>query len=132
MVVKKESEFESDEESEIKSKDKLVWFIGAGFIILSELFLYLSSQKTGSEFGIVQILFGILTAAVITLFLFWLRYLMASNRYSAIIIFLLVLGAVWYGITRRYQGVYTTIFLSVGGILALAYAIFLFVKMSKK
>lgn len=133
MATKKD-DFDEDDDSDDKTfaLDKITVITGIAFIILAELFFYFLNVKTNAEYTWVQIVFGIITGLVMALFLVWIRFIMASNKYLGGILSVAGTGAVVYALTRKYQGTYTTVFMSIGIVLALAYTIFYFVRSSKK
>ncbi len=134
-MASKRDEYEEDEDSDSSKTfalDKLTVISTILFIILAELFLYFLNVKTGADYIWVQIVFGILTGLVITLYLVWTRFIMASNKYLGAFLSLAGIISIAYAVTRKYQGTYTTIFMSIGIVLALFYTIFYFVKSSKK
>lgn len=136
MAIQKKEEFDSEDSGEGLNQrlsfGKLTIFIGVAFIFLAETFLYFLSSKTGASFGLKEIAFGLISGIVITLFLIWARFIMASNKYLGAFISLTGIIAIVYALTRKYQGIYTTVFTSIGVILALFYIIFYFVKANKK
>jgi cation transporter-like permease len=83
MAQKRDSyEDDSDDEPDkIKIFDKITLVTGIVFIILGELFLYLLSVKTGSTFAMKEILFGLMSGISLTLFLIWIKYIMAGNKH---------------------------------------------------
>lgn len=134
-MAQKRDDYEEDNEDIPNSRfllDKLTATATIAFIILAELFLYFLKVKTGAEFGIVQIIFGIIAGVVIALFLIWVRFIIAGNKYLGTFISLVAILAVPYALTRKYQGTYTTTFMIIGIVMALAYTIFYFVKAGKK
>ncbi|MEK6908639.1 MAG: hypothetical protein AABX23_01145 [Nanoarchaeota archaeon] len=133
-MAQKRDDYE-DEDSDDDEKlyfDKLTIFIGISFIVLSELFLYFLSIRTGSSYGLKEIAFALITGIVITLFLMWIRFIMSSNKYMGGFIGVAGVISVAYALTRKYQGTFTTIFLSIGILFALFYTIFYFIKSGKK
>ena len=64
--------------------------------------------------------------------LFWIRWIMWGNKYAAIFISLLVTAGMVYALTRKYQGIYTTVFAVIGSVLFLGYIILEFWKLGKK
>lgn len=133
MVTKKEDNFEDDDGD--KSKQVLNFTTGvAGIIllILSEAFFYLLSSKTGAPFGLTQMLFALILAIVITLFLLWIRWIMFSNKYMGVFISIVATAGMYYGLTRKYSGPYTTTFGIIGAILILGYMIMQFIESDKK
>lgn len=132
-MAKKEEYDEDDEEKNPKLYfDKLTISALIAFIILSELFLYILGTKTGAPFGLKEIIFALFAGISITLFLIWIRFILASNKYMGAFISIAGIASVTYALTRKYQGVYTTIFLSIGIILSLVYVIFYFINLNKK
>lgn len=134
MVTKKEDSFEDDDESSDKKQvlDFTTGVAGIILLILSEAFFYLLSSKTGVSFGLKQMLFALILAIVITLFLLWIRWIMFSNKYMGVFISIVATAGMYYGLTRKYQGVYTTTFGIIGAILILGYTIMQFIESGKK
>ncbi len=134
MAQKRDSyEDDSDDEPDkIKIFDKITLITGIVFIILGELFLYLLSVKTGSTFAMKEILFGLMSGISLTLFLIWIRYIMRGNKHLGGILGVGGIIAVSYAVTRKYQGAYTTTFISIGAIIALGYMIYYFIKSDNK
>lgn len=133
MVSKRDDDFDSDDEDEPRSTINFsLSIIGIVFLILTQTFLYLLSEKTSSHFGLKQIVFGLIIAIVITLFLAWVRWIMFSNKYAGIFISILAIMAMFYALTRKYSGPYTLTFGIIGAILILCYIIIQFVKLGKK
>jgi hypothetical protein len=134
MAQKRDSyEDDSDDEPDkIKIFDKITLVTGIVFIILGELFLYLLSVKTGSTFAMKEILFGLMSGISLTLFLIWIKYIMAGNKHLGGILGVGGIIAVSYAVTRKYQGAYTTTFISMGAIIALGYMIYYFIKSDNK
>lgn len=114
-------EYEDSRPEAPKLIDNLTIIMGVLFLILSEAFFYLLSVKTGAAFTWVQIVFGIIISLVITLFLFWTKFVMANNKYMGGLMALVGILGMYYALTRRYQGVYTTAFLIAGILIALGY-----------
>jgi hypothetical protein len=134
MAQKRDSyEDDSDDKPDkIKIFDKITLVTGIVFIILGELFLYLLSVKTGSTFAMKEILFGLISGISLTLFLIWIKYIMAGNKHLGGILGVGGIIAVSYAVTRKYQGTYTTTFISMGAIIALGYMIYYFIKSDNK
>jgi len=134
MVAKKEADFDDDDQiAEPRSPLNFsISILGILFLILTETFFYILSEKTGEPYGIVQILFALILTAIITLFLIWIRWIMWGNKYAAIFISLLVTAGMVYALTRKYQGIYTTVFAVIGSVLFLGYIILEFWKLGKK
>jgi len=57
---------------------------------------------------------------------------MWGNKYAAIFISLLVTAGMVYALTRKYKGIYTTVFAVIGSVLFLGYIILEFWKLGKK
>lgn len=132
-MVKREDYEEDDSEDEKRfSIDKLTISTAIAFIILCELFLYFLSTKTEASFGLAQIAFAFISGIVLTLYLVWTRFIMASNKYLGSFLSVAGIISVAYALTRKYQGTYTTIFMSIGILLGLFYTFFYFAKASKK
>lgn len=129
-MAQKRDDYEEDEDSDDKTfaLDKITIITAVSFIIIAELFLYFLKIKTGADFTWVQIVFGLITGIVMALFLVWIRFIMASNRYMGGFISLAGIISMTYAVTRKYQGTYTTIFMSIGILISLAYTIFYFIK----
>ncbi|MEK6915623.1 MAG: hypothetical protein AABW89_03740 [Nanoarchaeota archaeon] len=133
MAQQKQDEFEDEDEDGSKFKlDFINVLTVLSLIIISELFLYFLSVKTDSSFGLKEIVFGIFSGIVMSLFLIWVRFIMASNKYLGGIISLVGMISIVYALTRKYQGTYTTIFMSIAIVIGLFYSIFYFVKAGKK
>lgn len=134
MQTKKE-EYDEDEESEDEKKgfeiDKPTLILSALFVIISELFFYLLSSKTGSAFGLKEIFFALVVAIVISLFLAWVSFMINLNRYLGTVIGLAGVGAMIYALRTQYQGLYTNIFTILSAVIAIGYIIFYFSKSSK-
>ncbi|MBS3083310.1 hypothetical protein J4423_00745 [Candidatus Pacearchaeota archaeon] len=134
MAIKRDDNFEDDEED--SDTNQILTFptilVGVILIILSEAFFYLLSSKTGSPFGLTQMVFALMLAIVITLFLLWIRWIMFSDKYMGLFISLVGTVAMYYALTRKYQGTYTTIFAIIGAILILGYTVIQFVQANKK
>ncbi len=133
-MAQKRDDYEDEDDSEDKTfaVDKLTIITAISFIIIAELFFYFLMVKTGASYTWVQIVFGIITGLVMTLFLVWIRFIMSSNRYLGLFLSVAGIISVWYALTRNYQGIYTTVFISIGILLSLFYTIFYFVKVNKK
>lgn len=134
IMAQKRDDYEDEDDSDNKTfaVDKLTTITAISFVILAELFFYFLKIKTNADFGWVQIVFGIIIGLVMALFLVWIRFIMASNKYMGGLISVAGIIAVAYALTRKYQGTYTTIFLSIGILLALFYTFFYFIKSNKK
>ena len=133
MATKKEDNFEDDSGDESKQVLNFSTIVaGIILLILSETFFYLLSEKTGATFGLTQIIFALILAIVLTLFLLWIRWIMFSDKYTGIFISIVATAGMYYGLTRKYQGAYTTTFGIIGAILILSYTIMQFVQASKK
>ena len=137
-MAQKLDDYESEETEDEKQKDhrfhldKITIFTAISFIILCDAFLYLLSVKTSEPFGIVQILFSIMSGAVMALFLVWTRFIMTTNRFMGAFLSIAGIVATSYALTRKYQGGYTTTFLIMGIVIALAYTIYYFIRFGKK
>ncbi|MBS3081331.1 hypothetical protein J4416_00130 [Candidatus Pacearchaeota archaeon] len=130
MIAQRE-EFDEDEDDNQKSEltlDKLTISLSISLMLISVLFLYILSLKTGSSFGFKEIAFGIVSGIVMTLFLIWAKFLMSGNKYLGAIIGFVGTISTTYALTRKYHGPYTTIFMSIGALLALAYIIIQYTK----
>lgn len=134
MVTKKSDDFDSDDESSDQKRVLNFTTIVTGIIlfILSESFFYLLGSKTGAPFGLTQIMFALVLAIVLTLFLLWIRWIMFSDKYMGIFISIVATAGMYYGLTRKYQGAYTTTFAIIGVVLILGYTIMQFVQANKK
>ena len=135
MAQKKEDYEDEGPEEDSTSKfslDKSTILALIAFIALSGLFFYFLSIKTETVFGFVQVIFAIITGIVITLFLMWIRFMISSNKYLGAFISIVGIVAIVYALTRKYQGTYTTTFITIGIILAMAYTISYFIKFYKK
>ena len=131
-MAQKRDDYDEDSQEERFSIDKLTILTGISLILICELFLYFLSAKTQSSFGLTQITFALIAGIVLTLYLIWTRFIMASNRYLGGFLSVAGIISVAYALTRKYQGIYTTIFMSIGVLLGLFYTIFYFVKAGKK
>lgn len=133
-MAQKRDDYEEDDYGEDKrfSLDKLTIFTGIAFILICETFFYFLNIKTGYPYGIKEMIFALIAGVVITLYLIWTRFIMASNKYLGAILSVAGIISVAYALTRKYQGTYTTIFMSIGVLLALFYTFFYFVKLYKK
>lgn len=134
MAQKKgvEPYLEDTQESYKFHLDKITLFTGIAFIAICELFFYFLSAKTSVDFTIGQIIFGLVAGISLTLFLLWTRFIMASNKYLGGFISLTGILATTYALTRKFQGTYTTTFMVIGIVIALAYTIYYFIKFSNK
>lgn len=132
MAAKRDDDFDSDDDYEPKSVLNFsLSIVGIIFLILSQTFFYLLSEKTGSAFGLKQIVFGLIIAIVLTLLLAWIRWIMFSNKYAGIFISIVASGGMYYALTRSYTGPYTITFGLIGVVLVLGYTIMQFVKSKK-
>lgn len=133
-MAQKKDDYEDEDNSEDKTfaLDKITIITAISFIILAELFFYFLKIKTNADFTWVQIVFGMITGLVMALFLVWIRFIMVSNRYMGSFLSVAGIISVAYAVTRKYQGTYTTAFISIGILLVLGYTIFYFVKSGKK
>src|SRR3989344_9425494 len=125
MAIKRDDNFEDDDEGSDQKQVLNFTTVVAGIIllVLSESFLYILSSKTGASFGLKQMFFALTLAIVITLFLLWIRWIMFSNKYMGIFISLIATAGMYYGLTRKYSGPYTTTFGIIGVVLILGYTI---------
>ena len=127
MQSKKEDEFEEDEDTE-EEKTKSPLSIGMStiitgviFIVIAEAFFYLLSIKANTAFSIKEIIFGLIVAITITLFLLWTKFLMRSNRYLGTVIGIVGTGAMIYALRTQFKGAYTNTFTIISAIVALSY-----------
>ncbi len=135
MAIKRDDNFEDDEEEKLQSKFSAGFptvIFGIIFLILTETFFYLLSEKTSSQFGLTQITFALMLTIIITLFLGWVRLIIRGNKYTGLFIGLLGTAAMVYALRLKYQGIYTTIFAIISSLLVLSYIIIQFVKVTKK
>ena len=139
MSAKKEDEFEEDEEDTEEEKTKSPLSIGIStiitgiiFIIIAEVFFYLLSKKTDAAFGITEIIFGLIVAITITLFLLWIKFLMHSNRHLGTIIGIAGTGAMIYALKTQFKGAYTNTFIIISAIVSLGYIFMHFWKSQNK
>jgi len=139
MPAKKDDEFEEDEDSEETEKSKSSLSIGIStiitgiiFIIIAEVFFYLLSAKTEAVFGVTEIIFGLIVAITITLFLLWTKFLMRSNRYLGTVIGIAGTGAMIYALSTQFKGAYTNTFIIISAIVALGYVFLHFWKSQNK
>ncbi len=137
MVIKKDDDFDTDDESDEKLTSKFssgfpTVIFGIAFLILTETFFYLLSEKTSSQFGLTQIAFALMLAIVITLFLGWIRLIIRNNKYIGLFMGIVGTAAMVYALTIRYKGAYTTTFAIIGTILILIYIGMQFIKATKK
>jgi|SRR3989338_850466 len=134
MVIKRGQDFDNDDESDQDQRftlDYLTIFLVILLILTSELFLYFLSVKTQVSFGFKEIVFGLVSAMSMSLFLIWTRFILVSNKYLGIIIEILGIVAIAYALTKKYQGIYTTTFILIGIVIALTYTIFYLLKSNK-
>ena len=134
MVIKRGQDFDNDDESDQDQRftlDYLTIFLVILLILTSELFLYFLSVKTQVSFGFKEIVFGLVSAMSMSLFLIWVRFILVSNKYLGIIIEILGIVAIAYALTKKYQGIYTTTFILIGIVIALTYTIFYLLKSNK-
>ena len=101
-------------------------------LILPLVFFFLLSQKTEASFGFIQILFSIVFAIIVTLFLLWLKSFMKNRPYLGFIIGLIALGFSNYGLFFRYKGPYTKTFAIIGSLIVLVYLGFYLFKYRKQ
>ena len=133
-MASKRDDYEDEEDSEPIENNKrfsvgLATIVaGILFLILAEAFLYLLSAKTGAPFSTNEIIFGIILAVVITLFLAWVKFVMKLNKYAGVIVGIIGTGASVYGLTRKFTGPYTTTFAIIGAVIALGYVLINFIK----
>lgn len=129
MPAKKEDEFEEDEEDSEETENPKsplsigisTIIVGIVFIVVAEVFFYLLSSKTETPFGITEIIFGLIVAITITLFLLWIKFLMRSNKYLGTIIGISGTGAMIYALKTQFNGPNTTVFMIISVIVALGY-----------
>ncbi len=129
MPAKKEDEFEQDDAEDIEEeKTKSPLSIGMStiitgiiFIIIAEAFFYLLSTKAEAVFGVTEIIFGLIVAVTITLFLLWIKFIMRSNRYLGTIIGIAGTGAMVYALSTQFKGAYTNTFIIISAIVSLGY-----------
>ncbi len=132
MVKRDDYEEDSDDEDRRFLLDKFTIFTGIFFVLLCEVFFYFLNIKTGSAYGSKEMIFALIAGIVITLYLIWTRFITASNRYLGAFLSVAGIISVAYALTRKFQGNYTTIFMSIGILLALIYTFFYFIKLYKK
>lgn len=133
MASNKGDNFEDDVEEDSKQALNFTTIVaGIILLILSETFFYLLSSKTGAPFGLTQMLFALMLSIVITLLLLWIRWIMFSDKYMGIFISIIATAGMYYGLTRKYSGPYTTTFGLLGVVLILGYTIMQFVQANKK
>ena len=128
MPAKKEEFDEDQDEESEKAEEKKGFSIGistiiAGiiFIIIAEAFFYLLSTKTEASFSIKEIIFGLIVAITITLFLMWVKFIMRSNKYLGATIGIMGTGIVIYALRTQFTGAYTNIFTIISAVVALGY-----------
>jgi hypothetical protein len=133
-MAQRKDEYEDEEDQDNNSKfsiDKLTVFTLLALVIICELFFHFLSLRAGGMYGFKEMIFAVVTGIVMTLFLLWCRFIMASNRFLGGFISVAGIIAFVYALTRKYQGPYTITFMSIGICLALFYTIFYFVKFKK-
>jgi cation transport ATPase len=106
--------------------------LGISLLVISIMFFYLLSSKTGENFGIVQIIFAIITAIFATAFLRWIKFFMLRNPYLGAIIGIGVLGATIYSLRLKFVGPYTNTFSWIIAIVVLVYLFIHFWKGKKE
>ncbi len=97
--------------------------VGLFFVLLmiAIVFFYLLNNKTGSGFGIMEIIISLVFAFVVSALLFWSKTMMVSNAYMGAAIGVFVVILLGYGFTFRYAGTYSTIFMIITGAVILVY-----------
>ena len=138
MPAKKEDEFE-EEDTEDAEEEKPSFRIGLStiivgivFIIIAEAFFYLLSTKTEAVFGVTEIIFGLIVAITITLFLLWVKFIIRSNRYLGAIIGIAGTGAMIYALRTQFKGAYTNTFIIISAVVSLGYVFLHFWKSQNK
>ena len=108
--------------------NKKIITISIIFLVIPLTFFFLLSQKTEASFGFIQILFSVVFAIIVTLFLLWLKSFMKNRPYLGLIIGIIILGFSDYGLFFRYKGPYTTTFAIISTLIVLIYLGFYFFK----
>lgn len=133
--MKKEQDFDNEDSPDPDLRftlDYLTIFLVISLILISELFLYFLSVKIDTSFGLKEVVFGLVSAISMALFLIWTRFIMESNKHLGGLIGVAGIISVAYALTKKYQGIYTTTFISIGILISLGYTIYYFVKAGKK
>ncbi len=136
MKKRKSSDEDLGGDSEDERPTKFL--IKLSTIILAVLFLFLTisfsvllSLKTDIEFGFVEIIFSIVLAIVLTLFLSWIGAMMENNPHLFFGLGLIFLGAGEYALFQRFKGSYTTTFAVVSAFIVLGYLFARFFKVKR-
>jgi hypothetical protein len=95
--------------------------LGILLLIVSIMFFYLLSSKTGADFGLTQIIFAITVALISTALLRWVKFFMTKNPYLGLVIGLLVLGSSIYSLRLKFIGPNTNTFSVIIALIVLAY-----------
>jgi hypothetical protein len=106
--------------------------IGVISLALPLSFFLLLSQKTGADFGIIQIIYSIIFALIAITFMLWIKSFMRTRPYLGIIIGIIVAGLIDYGIYLKFSGPLTLTFMAIIGIVSLIYLGFFFLKFRRQ
>ena len=95
-------------------------------LILGFLFFLNVQKSTG--FGFMHIIASVVIAFLLAMIFSWCKSLERNNPYLGFIISLAVVALFVYAINIYYQGIYTTMFVSAGGVVTLVYMIYYLIK----
>lgn len=102
------------------------------FTIISLSFFYALNSKLNTGFGLLEIIFAIVIAILITSFLIWMNIIISKNKYLGLSVSLFSLVVFVYATSTRYKGPNTTIFLIVFSVIFLATIGYYFMKTHKE
>ena len=122
----------ADVESERFKPEITTIILGILLLIISNLFLYLLSYKTGADFGLSEIILSATISVIAALFLTWIKFFMAKNPYLGLIIGLVLLSASIYSLRLKFKGPYTNTFSIMISVVVLIYLFIHFWKSKKK
>ena len=109
---------------DVKKKFPIEWstiIVGALFLIIALAFFILLSSKTSRGFGFTEIIFSVVLAVFISLFLHWIKSITVKNAYLGVIIGIITLIIFDYSIFYRYKGPYTITFVLIASLVVLIY-----------
>ena len=99
------------------------------YIILIGAFLFILDSKTSKGFGLVEIIFAIVSACVLAALFVWINSLMRKNSYLGLISGIVLIVLLTYALFVRYKGPYTLIFAAIGAFSTAGYLIYNFFKL---
>lgn len=102
------------------------WLLFVPYLVLCIVFFYMLSQKTNANFGLMEIVFSIGAAWLLTLIFGWIRNLILSNPYLGLGIGILTIIAFVSALFARYQGIYTLSFATIGALITAIYLVVFF------